>query len=285
MSKISDRIPSFIFLVFPPSFVTVIGALIMAGVLYHPDNSVGEFWVTEIFGYYVVVPVFLSLVCAPIFGIYPAFIKTEKLFQRYSRVVFEYQFLKKFLFIAIILLIGMIIHNVVLPHEYYSFWEFDNRMFGAFLAIVAFVTLGATLRFVTQVRKKEFRFYFAKTCCKIMAEKEDFEKLIYLELLLESYNKYLQRKLKVSIKDLSEIYSIILCKEDHERNQIISEVCKVLNTDKMSLANYLLSLYKVPDSKFYSIESLFQQLKLPATIAVTAVPIIISIIQAITTFI
>jgi len=258
----------------------------MTGFLYHPDNSVGEFWINEYFGYYIVVPMFLGLVCAPIYGITPAFIKTEKIFQRhYTRVVFEFQFLKKFLFISIVFLIGMIIHNLVLPHQYYPFVQFDFRMSAAFMVIVGLVTLGGILRFLTQVRKKEFRFYFAKACCKIMAEKkEDFEKLRYLDLLLESYSRYLHRKLKVIINDLSGIYSIILLKEDDERDQIISEICKFLNTDKMSLARYLSSLYKVPDSKFYSKESLFQQLKLPGTIVVAAVPIIISIIQAINTF-
>ena len=91
--------------------------------------------------------------------------------------------------------------------------------------------------------KKEFRFYFAKACCKIISEKEkDSEKIKYLELLLESYNKYLQRNLKIAINDLSGIYSIILYKDIQERNQIIDAVCNSLESDKLNLARYLSSL-------------------------------------------
>ena len=277
MSRISDVIQPFIFLVSPPLILGVIILLFKVGLLYQPPYGTAEFY--RIAAPYLVIPFILSWF-ALAFGIYPVFIKTEKLFQRgYIKVVFEYQFLKAFLFIVIILIIGVTIYI----RTFFPVDEFDVTLLGAFHFTLLFVTFGGILRFVTQVWKIEFRFYFAKAYCKIMAEKEqDSEKLRYLRLLLESYNNFLQRKLKVTINNLFGIYSIILFKDVQKRNQIINAVCESLNSDKMSLARYLSSLYKVPHSKFYSKESLFLQLKLPGTIVATAVPIIISIIQVIT---
>jgi hypothetical protein len=233
-----------------------------------------------LFSYIVVASVSLILaVAALIYGIFPLFIKPETLFRKkgYRKGVLEYQFVKKYLFVVIPFYISiLIIGNFYPPTP-----EEMNYIFLESIVSKA-VIIGGILRFITQVVKGEFRFYFARACCKIISEKEnDFEKTKYLRLLLQSYNKYLERNLRITIKDLNEIYSIILYKGVEERSQILNNICNSLEGEKLSLAKYLSSIDNVPDSKFYAKESLIQELKIIGVILVTAIPIIISIIQLI----
>jgi hypothetical protein len=49
----------------------------------------------------------------------------------------------------------------------------------------------------------EYRFYYAKGCCEFISKiGDDVQKMKYLFLLLESYNKYLTRNTKFEIKDI-----------------------------------------------------------------------------------
>jgi hypothetical protein len=115
----------------------------------------------------------------------------------------------------------------------------------------------------------------------ITQKKNELEKFKYLILLLKSYNKYLERNLKIEIKDIEKIYSLILNKQNNERNQILNNICNMLEKDRLDLGVYLKSLYNVPESEFYVKESLIKTLKVIGTIIVTAVPIVVSIIQVI----
>jgi hypothetical protein len=122
--------------------------------------------------------------------------------------------------------------------------------------LLSFIVLAAFIRIITQVGKEDFRFYFAKGCCKIISEKNDnFEKMKYIFPLLSSYNQYLERHLKIKINDINKIYSLILSKDIKERDQITKSICNSLQGDKLNLAKYLLSLQQIPDSEYYIIES------------------------------
>jgi hypothetical protein len=66
-----------------------------------------------------------------------------------------------------------------------------------FSTILIYIAIAAFLRITLQNLKREFRFYFAKGCCKILSTKNDkVEKMKYLFLLLSSYNKYFTKKFK-----------------------------------------------------------------------------------------
>jgi hypothetical protein len=257
--------------------------LVTTGVIYRPDNSVVTSEMGEnIVILYTIPPGLISL-AAPIYGVIPAFIKTEELFQKYyTGVVFDYQFLKRYLLIAIIFLMGITIYGRLFAQNYYPdyiFSDFDRQMFSQLALVSLFVTVGGILRFVTQVGKKGFRFYFAKACCKIMSEKADyFQKMKYLRLLLQSYDGHLKKRLKVGI-DENKIYSIILYKTTEERSKILNQLCKSVEGDKLDLAKYLSSIHKVLESEFYIRETFLQQLKPIGVILATAIPIIISIIS------
>jgi hypothetical protein len=155
-----------------------------------------------------------------------------------------------------------------------------NSSLIVFSSILAYIAIAAILRITTQNLKREFRFYFAKACCKIISGKNDeVEKMKYLFLLLSSYNKYLQRNLKIEINDIKKIYSIILSKETNQQIEIIESICASLEGDRLKLARYLSSLQKIPDSEFYIKVSLFEQLKTIGAFLAAVITIIISIIQ------
>jgi hypothetical protein len=223
---------------------------------------------------------FLSI----LYGIYPIFVKTEKYFGKRgsANVVIEYQALNKLLIILTPLLTILIL----------LFWSIDFEgsrgsklvLIPFFMNNIAYLTIGIFLRIVTLRAKKEFRFYLAKGYCLLITEKKnELEKLKSLDLLLNSYNEYLERNLKIEIKDIEKIYSFILYKQNNERNEILNNICKMLENDRLSLGLYLKSLYNVSESEFYVKESLIKTLKVIGTIIIAAVPIIISIIQVITT--
>jgi hypothetical protein len=52
----------------------------------------------------------------------------------------------------------------------------------------------------------DFEYYFAKTCVKIAQRKSDrIEKIEYIFLALNSYSKYLQKRLGLQIRNLEAI--------------------------------------------------------------------------------
>jgi uncharacterized membrane protein len=108
--------------------------------------------------------------------------------------------------------------------------------------------------------------------------------LKYFILLLNSYNKYLERNLKIEIKDIEKIYSLIFYQQNNERNKIINNSCNILEKDILAFGAYLKSLYPGSESEFYVKESLIKHLKVIGGIIVAAVPIIISIIQVLNDF-
>ena len=257
------------------------------------------------------IPGFIVYISSWIYGLHPAFIRTEKFFSKrgYENVVLEYEFIKKLLFVIIILLtIALIIlysnlfyqnhtvtNNTLTNHTLTNntLTILDilrekpslNSSLIVFSSILAYISIAAILRITTQNLKRDFRFYFAKGCCKIISHKnEEVEKMKYLFLLLSSYNKYLQRNLKIQINDIKKIYSIILYKDKNQQIEIMESICAALEEDRLKLARYLSSLQKIPDSEFYVKESLFQQLKIIGVFLVAAIPIIISIIHTIKIF-
>ena len=119
---------------------------------------------------------------------YPAFIRTEKFFSKrgYENVVLEYEFIKKLLVIIIILLtIFLIINysNLFYPNTFtnntLTIFDYYMELVNFYSSLMVFsntlaaIAIAAFLRLITQNLKREFRFYFAKACCKIISEKND----------------------------------------------------------------------------------------------------------------
>jgi hypothetical protein len=255
----------------------------------------------------IIIPVSIVFISSWIYGLHPAFIKTEKFFSKrgYDKVVLEYEFVKKlFLFIIILLTIVLIILNsnwfyqkntLTLNNNSLNNNTLNNNTFTildmlrekpslnpsliVFSTILTYIAIAAFLRIILQNLKREFRFYFAKGCCKVIsANNDNLEKIKYLFLLLSSYNKYLQRNLKIEINDIKKIYSIILSKETNQQSEIIESICASLEGDKLKLARYLSTIQNIPDSEFYIKVSLFEQLKPIGAFLAAVITIIISMI-------
>ena len=228
------------------------------------------------------------------YGVYPALYSIK----RYSRrrgnenIVIELRFIETLFIILASLLAFFFTFLFILPiFTVEPFSTLDKvvghsnliaimYILGTFTGSLSLVVIGVFFRIVTQVGKKEFRFYFAKGCCKIMSRKgDDIENMKYLYLLLDSYNKYLRRNLKFGVKDINKIFSLIMYSDEEEKNRIIKSICDSLENNRMKLARFLSTIYKVPESDLFVKESLFQQLKVVGGFLAAAIPIVISIIQ------
>lgn len=276
MAKLSGKKELFAFLILP-SLISEIGSLI--GIII---NQIGVRIFISDFLYLIVL--FIGYVPF-IYGLYPAFVKIEKFFSKkgYANVVLEHQFIRQLLlFLIPLYIISNLVPTIILVFfsDTYSSYSSLFLYMLPFSTVIHLLTVGSILRIVTLRVKKEFGYFFAKGYCILIYEKKnEVEKLNYLNHLLSAYNNYLQRNLKIQIKDIEKIYSIILFKNIDERNQIISNICDTLENDRLDLGRYLKSLYKVSESEFYVKESLIKSLKVVGAIVVAAVPIIISIIQ------
>jgi hypothetical protein len=130
---------------------------------------------------------------------------------------------------------------------------------------------------------KDFRFYLAKGYCIAAINKEDeFEMLGCLFLVLDAYNKYLRRRPQIQIKDTNRIYTTFLVADLEEKNKIAQSMCKLLEGDRLGLARYLVSIYKVQEMEFFVRESIVQKLKVVGTTVAAPIPIVISIIGLLT---
>ena len=99
---------------------------------------------------------------------------------------------------------------------------------------------GCLLRIVTYTARGEFRFYLARGYCRISVEKHNtFDKIKYLLLSLDSYNKYLVRKTKFGIKNLDKIYSSIIHTDAEKNYELIKSISEQLAGEGPDLTIYL----------------------------------------------
>jgi hypothetical protein len=224
------------------------------------------------------------------YGLYPIIFNTEKYFKRrgYENIVVEFEFVKKLLFVGITILVILTIDDQFFTYSHISnylalhYLPLYDFSFAVWVSSITVVT-GALFRITTQIGKKEFRFYLAKAYCTIVLKKEDeLDKMKYLFLFLDSYNKYLQRKIKFGIKSTNKIYSDLIHIDTSKKNEIMKSMCECLDGNRLKLAKYLSTFYKVPETEQLFIkESLAQKLTRIGAFLAAAIPIIISIIQLI----
>jgi hypothetical protein len=101
--------------------------------------------------------------------------------------------------------------------------------------------------------------------------------------MLNIYNKFLARNLKLKIRDILRIYSIIISASAEEKIKIREKMGKALEKDKLELARQLAEISSLPDKEQFLIMEpaiLNQQFKDILTIII---PAIISIVGFIIT--
>jgi hypothetical protein len=222
------------------------------------------------------------------YGLFPI-ISTEKHTKKrpYENIVVEFEFIKKIVFTVMpILILILIVDGIFTNLQLYrsdlisQYLPLYDLFFAIFASSVA-VAIGAVLRIATQVARGAFRLYLAKGYCMIASRKEgDLDKMKYLFLSLDSYNKYLLRKIKFGVKNINKIYSLIICIDSKKKDEMINSICKCLAGDRLELATYLAAHYEVPQTEeFFSKGSFIQILKAAGAFLVAGIPIVISIIQ------
>jgi hypothetical protein len=261
-------VPIILFVVAPSSIVTIVLIDLIVTEEEAYESGIARHAVSDalVYGYWV-----LGLG----YGIIPIKFTNEKHFRRrgYESICTEFQTLKiVFVVLASLLMTVVSLELLVLSNDYIKSLD----------GLLTIATTGAGFRILTHLMHKEFRYYLAKGYCITAAKKEDeFDKANYLSATLDSYNKYLRRRTQIEIKDVKRIYATFLAAEIKEKNQIIKSVCESLEGDRLGLARYLSSVYKVPETEFFIEESNIQKMKPVGTFLAATIPIIVSIITLI----
>jgi hypothetical protein len=242
--------------------------------------------------YFAFVSLVSALACylaVIIYGLSPLTFTTKKYVKSYQDIADEFEFVKKILFIGIPVLIILTIID-----QLFTYFQLSSYLTSHYLllydfsfAILAFsmaIVIGALLRVASHIIKREFRFYLAKGYCIAASKNEegDLDRMKYLLSSLDSYNKYLLRKIKFGIKNVNKIYSDIMITSDaKKKDEIIKSICQCLGEeDRLKLATYLSTLYKLPETEQFLIkESFVQKLKTIGAFLIATIPIVISIIQ------
>jgi hypothetical protein len=117
-----------------------------------------------------------GIIIVPLYGIRPALVTTEEFFNKtgYTKILFEFYSIKKFLFISISSIIILNIVYIFYPLYTVSSFRGTNLRYNnihiylynpliIFQGFIGWISFVGFLRIITQLAKREFRFYFAKT--------------------------------------------------------------------------------------------------------------------------
>jgi hypothetical protein len=237
-------------------------------------GSLSSFLLPEVF-----IVIFIAEI---VYGLYPIRTTPEKYLAKrgYENTVMEFEFIKTLLLIAVPIIGITALVNIALSVYYKDLPVYYQDIDLGIYVFAILITIGGFLRIVSQIQKKEFRFYFAKACFIILSKQEDdYEKIRYFLLGLNSYNKYLRRRLKFEVKDITKVYLKFLYADTAEKNKIINSLCEsVESNDRLRLTRYLSTLSKIPETELFVGESQLQKFKTIGAFLAVVIPIIISII-------
>jgi hypothetical protein len=235
----------------------------------------------------------LIIIVVIVYPFYPFVYSKDNYFKRkgYENVVIEYQTIKK---IANILLFPFIfsffLYIVKNQHLYIISVPFIDDTYLWFILITIMVMgSGALLKMMFFFLRNDYRNFFAKGCFKIFIIMEDeVIKLEYLYLMLDSYNKYLKRSLKIEIKNIDEIYTNILYTWiNRKNNSILLSITKSFEGNSLDLLRYLFTTFFLGSAidRFLVKEStngwFLGNLKRFGGYFAVIIPIVISIIEVI----
>ncbi len=166
----------------------------------------------------------------------------------FTDVVLEYECIKKVLWIAIPLLSIIwplsIVYSLVVGSigQYMPVFiqDADAAQHIKLIRLLLWLVVGAVLvKMVSLLMRKEFRFDVARGWVELVSKKKDeVEKMVYLMNGLDSYNKYIRKRLKTSI-NVFQIYSKIIHSPRYERNESIRIIAKTFEIDKLGVLNQL----------------------------------------------
>jgi hypothetical protein len=198
---------------------------------------------------------------------------------RLIEAAIEYQFSRKLFYVAAAISILTLFLLGTIPfylRGQLSFQQTINLLLIIvfFLTIFSSATVILTTRFALQRSRKDFGFHLARAYYIVSFQKEDsVEKFKYLTLVLDTYNRFLENNLKLKIKDIMRIYSIMMSVTGEQKIKIRESIGKALEKDKLELARQLAELSSLPDKEEFLIKErsvLNQQFKDVLTILIPA---------------
>ncbi len=149
-----------------------------------------------------------------------------------------------------------------------------------FLQTTLIITVYATfLILIYSYARRDFRFQFAKACMNVIGMKKDeVNKIFYLTLGLNSYNKFLKRNLKLQFDEVMICSRIV---SSGERNQLINLItASFKDDDKLKPVNCLSNIIDVPEGEQFLVKKQLRgKIMEIVTILIALIPIVISIVQ------
>lgn len=187
-----------------------------------------------------------------------------------TNVVIEYEYIKKITYVALPFFIvltsaSFIDHNIRIPALLLTEYPFTAsfspvpisiyQVLSSLWAALFFVVSGVLLRMLLWLGRKEFRYYFARGCAKIGQHEYGVRQIRYLILALDSYNKYLQRYLKIQIND--KVYPLIALQVLADKTELTSIYNTFESNDELYPAQYLSRSQKIslPPNEQFLVES------------------------------
>ena len=243
-------------------------------------------------------PTLLGIAISGVYGFFPAFFSTQKYLKRrgIEQAINEFEYVKQILLVEIpicfisVLFIEYSIIEAPKFHGLHMPMELVDFLVGAgLLGPITAAVIAGLLRITFQIVRREFRFYFAKGCFSITIHKEkEFEKIRYLKLGLDSYNRYLRRRLKYQISDniINKFYFKYIRATTQQRNEMINSLLQAFEDERLSLLPKpvicISAIVKVPETEdFLTQETVGQKLKVTGTFLAATIPILIAIIDMI----
>jgi hypothetical protein len=242
---------------------------------------------------FLFIPTYLVIAIVGVYGFFPAFFSTQNYLKRrgIEQAINEFEYVKQILLVEIPICFLFVFF---FPIEYSSIEshghlgpEIAAIEAAAGLGPITAAVIGGLLRIAFQIVRRRFRFYFAKGCFSIMIQKEEeLKKIRYLKLGLDSYNRYLRRRLKYQISDniINKFYFKYICASSQEKREMINSLIQAFEDESFSLLPKpvicISAIMKVPETEeFLTQETFGQKLKVVGTLLAATIPILISIID------
>jgi hypothetical protein len=221
-----------------------------------------------------------------LYALYPLRYRGEEYFKKrnYRSVITEYKSVKNILSVEIPLLLVLtsvttVLSNVpftLLRHAYYAVYFLLTQI----QPVLLYAVVAGLIWLLCQRARRDFYFYLAKTYIKKISENlEEVDKIDYLINGLRAYNKYLIKKLKLRLTAIEELFSKIMSESDTKTQESMNKICASFDESNKLNPLRTLSLIMPQTNEFLAERSFWDRIQTWLTLAITGIPVVISIIQ------
>lgn len=178
----------------------------------------------------------------------------EKYFMKFGakRAIKDYVLSIRFLYVTIIVPVVWFSINIWYQTQI-NFLSFEPLfLFSVYVWYMILISITLTIKLAWQHSRNDFDFYLAKAYYIVGSlRQDDLGKFRSLVLLLDTYNKFLERNLKLKIKDIMRIHSRIMTANPEKRTMIGESIRRALEKDKLELARQLAEISSLPETEHF----------------------------------